>query len=96
MREKPNPAKKKPSSVARRTSPASARANAKPKKSTFYVTEASPSILSNEKPKEGDAAAFATFEDARLAAIDRLLQTIEDAERQLTALKRARQFEHLA
>lgn len=57
----------------------------------FYVSFASVgATISTEKPKGAKSPpAFDTFEQAKAAAIDALVEAIETAETQLLALKRA-------
>jgi hypothetical protein len=51
--------------------------------------------VSADEPANADGRPQSTFEAARSAAIDALLETIEAAERRLLAVKRATSFEEL-
>jgi hypothetical protein len=88
---------KKPSRPAprARSAPARAKTKASVGKSIYYVTEPGLAVVvSNQKPKvPGRVRQCATFEEARSAAVDGLVQAIEGAERQLLALKRAASYQ---
>ena len=108
MRQKRDPAKKKPAATAGRAAASNSRSESKPKskarpkastpKTLFYV--AAPvqmALVSTEKPAaDVPAQSFATFDEARQAAIDSLVEAIEDAERRLVRLRRAGRLEDIA
>jgi hypothetical protein len=99
MSEKRNAHKKKPKASATRPAPrvASAKVKAVKNELAFYVT--APQLktsISDQKPAgEAGAARFATFDEAKRAAIDALVQAIEEAEAQLEALKRSAGYDEL-
>jgi len=100
MNDKPKARKKKATSPAARPTSQSARARVKraAKEATFYVTLPPNSVVTvaDKKPAGGgESKSFATFSEARAAAIDALLVAIEESERQLLMLKRARTYEEL-
>jgi hypothetical protein len=107
MRQKPDPAKKKTAAAAGRAAPSAPRSQSKPRskdrprastpKSLFYVaTPVQMALVSIEKPAaDVPAQSFATFDAARHAAIDSLVEAIEDAERRLLRLRRAARFEDI-
>ncbi len=69
------------------------RAKAKPVKSEpgyYLIVESLAVELTNQKPAAGAVREFATFEDARSAAMDSLVEAIEAAESRLLAIKRAK------
>jgi hypothetical protein len=99
MAGKNNASQKTPRPAARVASaPARAKAKASGRKSTYYVTEPGLVVLvSDQKPKgAGRVRQCARFEEAKSAAVDGLVQAIEDAERQLVALKRAASYKELS
>jgi hypothetical protein len=93
MAEKRKPHKKKSKTSATRPAPrvASAKVKAAKNERAFYVS--APQLktsISDQKPAgEVGAARFATFDEAKRAAIDALVQAIEEAEARLEALKRS-------
>lgn len=96
MSEKNNSPKKK----TKKAAPPAAketRVKAAAKRTSAYYVSASvvEFSVSQLKPKAGEASSFATFEEARSAAIDELVEAIEAAEQQLTRLKRAHSLEQL-
>ncbi len=77
------PAAKRPGAKANKT--------VKSEASYYLVTQALAVEVSNAKPPAGATAIeFATFDDARSAAIECLVEAIEAAESRLLALKRAK------
>ena len=68
-----------------------------PAASAYYVSFSPLRVsIAHDKPKSGSRSGpTATFEEVRGAAIDALVAGIEDAERQLTACKRAASVEAL-
>ena len=96
MAEKKNPPKKK-TKKAVATAAKETRVQATQKRtSAYYVCPPDVRVtVSQQKPKSGNSSSFATFEEARSAAIDALVEVIESAEQQLTKLKRSRSWEQL-
>jgi hypothetical protein len=92
MAQKPNPAGRKTKKSARPV-PAAARAKSSPRqlKSAFYVTSSEMRLEVADTPPTGvkNPRQFATFDEAKSAAIDALVEAIERAERQLVVVKRA-------
>lgn len=99
MPEKPNAPKKKAKSPAPKRAPKAASSGPKTKaakrETTYYVTSPEFTVIVSEfKPvNSGDARQYASFEGARRAAIDALVQAIEDAEAKLLTLRRAGDYE---
>ena len=87
-RDKRPPASK-PSATSSKTKSAAAP------KGYFVAASGSLVVISDRKPRSGEPERFDTFEEARQAAIDSLVAAIEEAERRLAALKRARDYDEL-
>jgi hypothetical protein len=79
------------------SAPARAKTKASGSKTAYYVTEAASAVVvSDQKPKNAaQVRQYASFDEAKSAAVDGLVQAIEDAERQLVALKRAASYKEL-
>ena len=90
MPEKTNSTKR---TVKKSPRAATTRSKISSKKATRTYFVAVPSfcaVLSDQNPEKAERAiSYATFAEARSAAIDGLVETIEAAEQQLLALKRA-------
>jgi hypothetical protein len=75
---------------------------AKPAAATMRAKRAKPAKSKPQSPPSGGSwgnlrqPKFATFERAKNAAIDTLIEAIEEAEQRLSAAKRARSFEDLS
>ena len=99
MPEKPKSSKKKVNSPASRAASVARGAKVKPgaRQVAYYVTGSMPRVIVSDRKPAGSAEArrFATFEEARRAAIEALVAAIEDAEKQLLALKRAKHYDEL-
>lgn len=101
MPRKPTPAKKAAASASRKPAkPAAARPKAKSAPAAnngLYVAVASARLAIGESKSAlgGPSTACRGFDEAKLAAIDGLIAAIEDAERKLTACKRATTLEDL-
>lgn len=95
MPEKRNSPKKKAKAPAARSlaGVASSKAKAPKRETAFYVSAPELSVIVSIQKPEGTASQFATFDEAKEAAIDALIQAIEDAEAQLLALKRAGDYD---
>jgi hypothetical protein len=93
MPEKPNSPKRKTSKPAPRA-PATPRTKSSPPRPApvFYLTLPEMSVSITETSPRGSAGVrqFATFDEAKSAAIEGLIEAIERAERQLVALKHAK------
>ncbi|MBI3838960.1 MAG: hypothetical protein HY288_13645 [Planctomycetia bacterium] len=91
----PKPKIKKPARTAavarRKFSPPQA-------KPAFYVTcaEIGTSIFQTQPRGLKDARQFATFNEAKSAAVEALIDAIERAEEQLAALKHANRYDELS
>jgi hypothetical protein len=98
MPEKSNSPKRKSSKPAPRAA-ATARTKSSPPQPApvFYVTLPELSVFIAETSPRGAAGArqFASFDEAKSAAIEGLIEAIERAERQLVALKNAKRCEEL-
>jgi hypothetical protein len=94
MAEKSKGPKKKP---AKRTVRATNNAKPSAAKTVYYVSASASSVsISNHKPADVKSVKqFAAFETAKNAAIDALIASIEHAEEQLHAIKRAASYEQL-
>lgn len=99
MSEKPKPVKKKNhTSTAHGVGEAVGSKAPQPKaKAAFYVHATPRTILVSDRKPRGAASAqqFATFEEAKQAAIEVLVLAIEEAEGQLLAIKRAERYDQL-
>jgi len=96
MNEKNNGSKKKARGLPRSTSTAGrGKRKSSLAKGAYFVSDVNLSALvSNQKPRGAALTrSFATFDEAKSAAVDSLLQAIEEAERQLLVLKRATSYE---
>jgi hypothetical protein len=86
--------------VARKKSPvkSSAKSSVSPSAPVFYLNCPELTALLTDKPPQGQKGArqFATFDEAKSAAIDALVEAIEQGERQLSALKQASDFAGLS
>jgi hypothetical protein len=99
MSEKPKPVKKKDhTSTARGVGESVSSKAPQPKpKAAFYVHASPRMVLVSDRKPAGAAGAqqFATFEEAKQAAIELLVLAIEEAEEQLLAIKRAERYDQL-
>ncbi len=99
MPEKPTAPKKKAKTSAPKRAPKAASSGPKTKAAkrdtTYYVTPPEFTVIVSELKPTGspDARQFASFEGARRAAIDVLVQAIEDAEAKLLTLRRASDYD---
>ena len=98
MSEKSNSPKRKPKKPPR-SAPATARTRSSPPQPApaFYMTFAEMNVAITQTSPRGAAGArrFATFDEAKSAAIEALIEAIERAEQRLVALKHANRWEEL-
>ena len=100
MAEKSKPPKKKSKSPATRSVAALAAARKSKRtqrKATYYVNivELAPIISDHKHSTSDHSRQFASFEEAKSAAIDAIVAAIEQAEGQLHDLKRATGYDQL-
>lgn len=98
MSSKPPRAKKAPAAApaAPKKSPKRAAPQKKPEPAFFIIEASLRPLVVAAKPKGAKSPqSFATFGEAKVAAIESLVEAIEAAEAHLHALKRATSFDDL-